>query len=123
MKILIVEDNYQNRLLVKDILEYHQYTVIEAENGREGVEAAKTHAPDLILMDLQMPVMNGFEACRALRDDPLTAKYVIIALTSFAMKGEQDKVMASGFDGYISKPIDTRAFPVLVKKYLEKNRE
>ncbi|MBI5604861.1 MAG: response regulator [Deltaproteobacteria bacterium] len=119
-KILVIEDNPSNRLLVKDILEFRGYLVIEAENGKEGIMAAGEHLPDLIFMDLQMPVMNGFEACRRIKDDPRTRHLKIVALTSFAMKGEQEKVMASGFDGYIPKPIDTRELPLKVEKFLEK---
>src|SRR4030042_1877687 len=107
MKILIVEDNEKNRTLVKDVLEYHGYEVIEAGNGKEGIKIAKENNPDLILMDIQMPVMSGYDAIK------------IIALTSFAMKGDKEKIMEEGFDDYIAKPIDIRRLPELVKKALE----
>lgn len=118
-KILLIEDNAPNRLLVKDILEFRGYSVIEAVNGREGIMAAGEYKPDLIFMDLQMPVMDGFEACRQLKENPQTKHLKVIALTSFAMKGERERVLASGFDGYIPKPIDTRDLPLKVKKFLE----
>ena len=118
-KILLVEDNEQNRTLLKDLLEYFGYEVFEAEDGAEGVARAREHLPDLILLDIQMPVMNGFEAIADLRSDPATAKAKIIALTSFAMKGDREKIMAAGFDGYIAKPFDTRELPKLVKQLLE----
>lgn len=116
-KILVVEDNEKNRMLIKDILLYHGYVVFEAENGKTGVELAKQHLPDLILMDIQMPVMDGFTAIALLREDPATKSIRMIALTSFAMKGDREKIMRAGFDDYIAKPIDTRKLPEIVKKY------
>ncbi|MEK6743295.1 MAG: response regulator [Nitrospirota bacterium] len=116
-KILVVEDNGKNRMLIKDILLYHGYEVIEAENGKIGVELAKQHLPDLILMDIQMPVMDGFTAIVLLKNDPDTKSIRMIALTSFAMKGDKEKIMRAGFDDYIAKPIDTRKLPEIVKKY------
>ena len=117
-KILIVEDNEKNRLLIKDILLYYGYEVIEAENGKEGLEQAKKHLPDLILLDIQMPVMDGFTAIKMLKDDPATKNIKIIALTSFAMKGDRENIMEAGFDDYIAKPFDTRKLPEMVKKYV-----
>ena|SRR5690242_263113 len=118
-KILIVEDNDQNRTLLKDVLEYHGYVVIDAANGADGVVSAREHLPDLVLLDIQMPVMNGFAALQALRDDPATRGIAVIALTSFAMKGDREKIMAAGFQGYIAKPIDTRELPKFVTGFLE----
>jgi two-component system cell cycle response regulator DivK len=119
MKILIVEDNEKNRTLVKDVLEYHGYEVIEAGNGKEGIKIAKENNPDLILMDIQMPVMSGYDAIKILKNNPETKNIKIIALTSFAMKGDKEKIMEEGFDDYIAKPIDIRRLPELVKKALE----
>jgi two-component system cell cycle response regulator DivK len=119
MKILIVEDNEKNRTLVKDVLEYHGYEVIEAGNGKEGIKIAKENNPDLILMDIQMPVMSGYDAIKILKNNPETKDIKIIALTSFAMKGDKEKIMEEGFDDYIAKPIDIRRLPELVKKALE----
>jgi two-component system, cell cycle response regulator DivK len=118
-KILVVEDNDQNRILIRDVLEYYGYAVIEASNGAEGIARAREHLPDLILLDIQMPVMNGFAAIGALWDDPVTRGIAVIALTSFAMKGDREKIMAAGFHGYIAKPIDTRVLPNMVREFLE----
>jgi CheY-like chemotaxis protein len=115
-KILVVEDNINNRLLIKDILVFHGYEVIEAENGEQGVELAKMHQPDLILMDIQMPIIDGFTAMRMIKGDPATRSIRVIALTSFAMKGDREKIMQAGFDDYIAKPIDTRKLPEIVMK-------
>ncbi len=119
-KILIVEDNDRNRELVKDILTLRGYEVLEAKDGVEGVAMAGKHRPDLIIMDIQMPVMDGITAAKILKSDPATAAITMIALTSFAMKGDKERFMEAGFDDYIAKPIDTRALPQLVKKYLMK---
>lgn len=119
MKILIVEDNEKNRTLVKDVLEYHGYEVIEAGNGKEGIKITKENNPDLILMDIQMPVMSGYDAIKILKNNPETKDIKIIALTSLAMKGDKEKIMEEGFDDYIAKPIDIRRLPELVKKALE----
>lgn len=117
-KILVVEDNKKNRLLLKDILMYYGYEVIEAVNGEEGVRLAIEHKPDLILMDIQMPVMNGFRAVEALKDNPDTKHIKIVAVTSFAMKGDREKMLKAGFDGYIAKPIDTKQLPEIVKELI-----
>lgn len=117
-KILVVEDNEKNRVLFRDILKYHGYEVIEAENGEECVRLAKEHIPALILLDIQMPFMDGFTALKTLKEMPETKDIKVIALTSFAMTGDRDKIMAAGFDDYISKPINTRKLPEIIKKYL-----
>lgn len=118
--ILIVEDNNKNRELVKDILDLHGYKVLEAEDGVEGVAMVKEHVPDLVIMDIQMPVMDGITAAKIIKSDPATKGTTMIALTSFAMKGDRERFMDAGFDDYIAKPIDTRKLPELVKKYLAK---
>lgn len=117
--ILIVEDDDNNRLLMSDILSYHGYTVLKAINGVEGIEMARKHHPDLVLMDIQMPLMDGFTAARRLKDDPLTRALRLIALTSFAMQGDRERILAAGFDDYIAKPIDTREFPLIIQTHLE----
>jgi two-component system, cell cycle response regulator DivK len=117
-KILIVEDNENNRSLFRDILTFHGHEIMVACDGREGVEMARTLAPDLILMDIQMPGMDGLTAGGILKGDPATSGMKIVALTSFAMRGDRDKILAAGFDGYISKPINTRELPLLVNKWL-----
>lgn len=117
-KILIVEDILMNRRLIRDILIYYGYETIEAENGEEAVRIAREQKPDLIIMDIQMPVMNGFEAIKILKSDPATKGIKVIAVTSFAMAGDRERVFEAGFDDYMSKPIDTRQLPEIVKKYL-----
>jgi CheY-like chemotaxis protein len=117
-RILITEDNPQNRLLVKDVLEFHGYEIMEAEDGQAGIEMAKKYKPDLILMDLQMPVMDGLTAGKIIRGDPDTKNIKMIAVTSFAMLGDKERVMEAGFDHYIAKPINTRELPDLVKRIL-----
>jgi two-component system cell cycle response regulator DivK len=118
-KILIVEDNENNRSLLWDILTFHGHDVSVASDGQEGVNRARELMPDLILMDIQMPGMDGMTAGSILKGDPATSGLKIIALTSFAMRGDQEKILAVGFDGYLSKPISTRELPGQVKQWLE----
>ncbi len=118
-RILIVEDNAQNRLLMVDILTAHGFEVLEARDGREGIHLAKQDRPDLILLDMQMPVMDGMEAARILKADPDTRAIKILAVTSFAMKGDRERILAVGVDEYIAKPIDTRELPLLTRRMLQ----
>jgi CheY-like chemotaxis protein len=118
-KILIVEDNEVNRLLMKDVLAYHGFEIIEAADGADGLEKAKECRPDLILMDMQMPVMDGFAAAALLKADPGTRDIKIICITSFAMKGDKEKILQAGCDAYVAKPINTRELPKLVERYLK----
>jgi CheY-like chemotaxis protein len=117
-KILVIEDNEQNRILMRQILIPHGYDVLEAKDGLTGLEMARAHMPDLILLDIQMPVMNGFMVIRELRNDPEFRKIKVIAVTSFAMRGDREKALQAGFDEYVTKPINTRTFPELVKQVL-----
>lgn len=117
-KILVIEDNEQNRILMRQILKSRGYEVLEAVDGAAGLEMAKKHMPDLILLDLQMPVMGGFAVIRELRETPELSKLKVIAVTSFAMKGDREKALEAGFDDYVTKPIDTRQFVELVKNFL-----
>jgi CheY-like chemotaxis protein len=121
-KILIVEDNENNRSLFRDILTFHGYEVSVAADGQEGVALARELMPGLILMDIQMPGMDGMTAGGILKGDPATSGLKIIALTSFAMRGDQEKFLAAGFDGFLSKPISTRELPGLVKRWLEEEQ-
>ena len=118
-KILIVEDNENNRCLFRDILTFHGYDVTVATDGQEGVDIARTLLPDLVLMDIQMPGMDGLSAGIILKGATETSGLKIVALTSFAMSGDREKILAAGFDGYLSKPINTRELPVLVKEWLK----
>lgn len=122
-KILIVEDNENNRSLFRDILTFQGYEVSVAPDGQEGVALARELMPDLILMDIQMPGMDGMAAGGILKGDPATSGLKIIALTSFAMRGDQEKFLAAGFDGFLSKPISTRELPGLVKRWLEEEKK
>ncbi|KAF0159075.1 MAG: two-component system cell cycle response regulator DivK [Syntrophaceae bacterium] len=117
-KILVIEDNEQNRVLMRQIMTRHGYDLLEAKDGLTGIEMARAHMPDLILLDIQMPVMNGFMVIRELRNDVVLRKIKVIAVTSFAMKGDREKALEAGFDAYVTKPIDTRTFPELVKQVL-----
>jgi two-component system, cell cycle response regulator DivK len=117
-KILIVEDNENNRCLFRDVLTFHGYEIALACDGQEGVDMARALAPDLVLMDIQMPGMDGMTAGAILKGDPATSGLTIIALTSFAMRGDREKILAAGFDGYLAKPISTRELPNLVKQWL-----
>ncbi len=119
-KILVVEDNEQNRVLMRQILTPHGYEVLEAADGLTALEMAREHMPALILLDIQMPVMNGFMVIRELRNHPELRKIKAIAVTSFAMKGDREKALLAGFDEYVTKPIDTRTFPQLVKQVLSR---
>ncbi len=102
--ILVVEDEPLNIKLLKDILVYAGHTVIEAVNGQEGVNLAIEKKPDIILMDIQLPVMDGMEATRILKANPATRPIPIIALTGYAMTGDENRMRESGCDGYLSKP-------------------
>src|SRR3989304_5503949 len=115
--ILVVEDSPLNRKLVETVLKPPGSRVITAENGQAGVEAALREHPDLILMDVMMPVMNGYDATRRLKDNRETSRIPVVALTASAMPHERDQAMEAGCDGYISKPIDTRAFPGQIQHF------
>jgi CheY-like chemotaxis protein len=117
-KILLIEDNEQNRILMRQIMVRKGYDLLEAKDGLTGIEMARAHMPALILLDIQMPVMNGFMVIRELRNDPELRKIKVIAVSSFAMKGDREKALQGGFDEYVTKPIDTRTFPELVKQVL-----
>lgn len=116
--ILVVEDEPRNLKLVRDLLHAAGYRTLEATDGKYAIELAKAHRPDLILMDISMPVMDGLEATKALRADAETKNTHIIALTSHAMKGDEEKILAAGCDGYLTKPIDIREFLKKVAEYL-----
>jgi two-component system, cell cycle response regulator DivK len=104
-RILVVEDNSVNLELVRDVLEGAGYTVLAAVNGDDGLRMAQTELPDLVLMDLQLPGMDGLEVTRRLKADPATSSIQIIALTAHAMLGDDESIVAAGCDGYITKPI------------------
>ncbi|MFZ1058610.1 MAG: response regulator [Candidatus Rokuibacteriota bacterium] len=120
--ILIVEDNEKNRKLVRDVLQYKGYKTLEAETGEDGIRMAQESSPALILMDIQLPGMNGIEALGRLRADSKTKKIPVIAVTASAMTHDRAKIMAAGFDGYQSKPINVKEFLVAVREMLDRPR-
>lgn len=116
--ILIVEDDPNSLKLFRDLLKASGYASLEATNGKKAVELAREKKPDLILMDIQMPVVDGFEATKILKAGAETRNIPIIALTSYAMKEDEEKIRKAGCDGYITKPIDTRGFLKTVSELL-----
>ena len=112
--ILVVEDNERNRKLVRTVLQFRGYEVLECEDGAPSLELAKLHKPALILMDIQLPTMDGITALGRLRADPETANIPVMAVTASVTPGEREKVVAAGFDGYIAKPIDVTTFGELI---------
>ena len=122
-KILYIEDDEMNRDMLSRRLERRGYQVILAISGEEGVAIAQSEAPDLILMDLSLPVMNGWEATRRLREDHQTQLIPIIALTAHAMEGDMQKAIESGCDDYDSKPIDLPRLLVKIEALLRKGRQ
>lgn len=117
-KVLIVDDNERNRKMCRVLLKTSGLECIEAEDGKQAVMLAKEHKPDLILMDIQMPIMDGVTAMKAIRAAPDLVVIPIIALTSYAMHGDKEKFLAEGFNTYISKPIDTQIFASLIQNIL-----
>lgn len=120
--ILIVEDDEKNLKLFRDIPRFHEYSILEAVNGSQAIDLAKEHKPDLILMDMQLPVMDGFEATRRIKSDESLKKIPVLALTALAMPGDMKRMMAAGCDGYISKPINLTEFLLTIEKYIKADR-
>jgi two-component system, cell cycle response regulator DivK len=118
--ILIVEDHEKNRKLVRDVLQHGGYQTVETETGEEAIRLAQTSAPALILMDIQLPGMNGIEAFRVLRGDPRTRHIPVIAVTASAMTHDRQTILAAGFDGYQPKPINVRDFVEAVRQTLDR---
>ena len=116
--VLMIEDNVQNRYLATYLLEHHGFTVVVAVDGPQGIELATTLLPDLVLLDIQMPGMDGYSVARALRVKEELRATPIIAVTSYAMAGDREKALAAGCDGYIEKPIDPQTFVVEISTYL-----
>jgi two-component system cell cycle response regulator DivK len=116
--ILVVEDNERNLKLVRDVLEYVGYDVRVARTAEDGIALAVKERPDLVLMDLQLPGIDGMEALRRLRENVRTADIPVIAVTAQAMKQDRERALEAGFNGYIEKPISIRAFPDQVRSFL-----
>jgi two-component system cell cycle response regulator DivK len=116
--VLVVEDTPANIKLVTMLLEKDGYRVLQAENGADGIRLAQLHLPDIILMDIQLPDMDGLTAVRQLRQEAATRHLKIVALTAFAMKGDENKMLGSGCDGYIAKPIRYQRFLEEVRRVM-----
>lgn len=119
-RVLIVEDQDDNRRILRDLLGSAGLEVLEAINGIEGVAAAVRERPDLVLMDIQMPDMDGYEATRLIKADPDTAAIPVIVVTSYALSGDEDKAKAAGCDDYVTKPFSPRALLATVRDWLER---
>ncbi len=117
-RILVVEDQEDNRRILRDLLTSVGYEVLEAEDGERGVSAAEAQRPDLILMDIQMPVADGYEATRRIKANPQLKAIPIIVVTSYALSGDEDKARAAGCDDYITKPYSPRQLLAKVNEHL-----
>ena len=122
-RILLVEDNPMNRRVVQFLLKSYGYVVYEARDGYEALELVKLHLPHLILMDLQLPGLDGYAITKMIKEDALVKDIPIVALTAYAMKGDAERAIAAGCDGYITKPIDADEFPEIVAAYLKRQGE
>ncbi len=120
--ILIVEDNDKNMKLARDVLNYAGFRIIEATDGETGVRLATDHRPALILMDIQLPGIDGITALERIRSDERTAAIPAVALTASVMTGDRERFVQAGFDGFIAKPIDVPTFATQVRGYLERGR-
>lgn len=117
-RIMIVEDNERNIKLLRDLLGARGYCTIEARSGEEAIALGRAERPDLVLMDIQLPGMDGVAALRELRNLRETAATPVIAVTAFAMKDDRERLLAAGFDGYVEKPIDIRELPAQLNAFL-----
>lgn len=117
-KILIVEDNELNMKLFHDLLEVHGYTTLQTKDGREALELAREHRPDLILMDIQLPEVSGLEVTKWIKADDDLKSIPVIAVTAFAMKGDEEKIRSGGCEAYIAKPISVNSFLDTIQKVL-----
>ena len=117
-RILVVEDQEDNRQIVRDLLTNSGYEVIEALTGEEGINIAEVHIPDLILMDIQLPVIDGYEAARRIKEKPRLRHIPIIAVTSYALSGDDLKAAAAGCDDYVAKPYSPRKLLAKIREYV-----
>ena len=117
--VLIVEDNDKNMKLARDVLQAKGYQTLEAETGEDGVKLAREKVPDLVLMDIQLPGINGIEAFKQLRADPKTARIPVVALTASVTPTDRSQITAAGFDAFVSKPINLKEFLDTVKRLVE----
>ena len=117
-RILVIEDQEDNRIILRDLLTSAGYAVIEAVNGKDGANLAESERPDLILMDMQLPVLDGYEATRRIKANPELAEIPVIAVTSYALSGDEEKARAAGCDAYVTKPFSPRELLTKVRVYL-----
>jgi two-component system cell cycle response regulator DivK len=120
--ILIVEDNDKNLKLARDLLRYHGFETIEATNAEDGIALARSRKPSLVLMDIQLPGMDGVSALQNLRADVATAGIPIVAMTASVMKEDRERFDKAGFDGFITKPIDVKSFPEQIRGHIRAGR-
>ncbi len=116
--VLVVEDNFQNKVLVREILTLHGFEVVEASTGAEAIKVLSENKPDVVLMDLHLPQMDGVTATRIIRSDAGNAGIPVVALTASAMKGDEDDLKKSGFDGCVGKPIEVKTLISTIKRLL-----
>jgi two-component system cell cycle response regulator DivK len=121
-RVLVVEDNEKNMKLFRDVLQAAGYATLEATTGGQAVELATAHVPDLVLMDIQLPDIDGIEALGRLRAGERTAALPVLALTAQAMEGDRERFLAAGFDGYLSKPVNVADFVATVRQYCDEGR-
>jgi CheY-like chemotaxis protein len=119
-KVLVAEDNPVNRELLRELLEIQGYTVSEACDGHEALKMIEETQPDVLLLDIGMPLLDGYAVARKIRGDPGLAQLPILAITAYAMQGDREKILNSGFDGYVSKPINAVALVEEIKRLLDK---
>jgi CheY-like chemotaxis protein len=119
-RVLVVEDNEMNMKLFRDVLDASGYRTLEATTGSEAVAMASEHTPDLVLMDIQLPDLDGVQALHRLRADPRTATIPIVALTAQAMQGDRERFLAAGFDSYMSKPVNVRDLIGIVREHCDR---
>ena len=118
-RILVVEDQEDNRQILRDLLANAGYEMIEAEDGSKAIELAASHRPDLILMDIQLPLVDGYEATRRLKADPSLMNIPIIVVTSYALSGDEEKARQAGCDAYVAKPYSPRALLAKIREYVQ----
>jgi two-component system cell cycle response regulator DivK len=121
--VLIVDDNEKNMKLARDVLRLAGFRTLEAATGGESISLAREHLPDVILMDIRLPDMDGTAAARIIKDDARTAHIPVVALTSLAMKGDRELLLGAGFDGYLEKPISVREFPEQIRSFCTPQNE
>jgi two-component system cell cycle response regulator DivK len=117
-RILVVEDHADNRKILRDLLTNAGFEIVEAENGQKGLAAAAAQPPDLVLMDIQLPVMDGYEATRRIKADPRLKGIPVIVITSYALSGDEEKARAAGCDAYVTKPYSPRQLLGVIRGYL-----